>query len=566
MPCNLVRTLCAATVASALLVACASLGDATPTQKIEPMSGLGTSTFAVTAGDEQARAWFGQALLLAYAFEHEEAARVFRAALARDASCAMCAWGVAYALGPNINNDDRGPVREIRRYIARAQQAASGATPVERALIDALAVRYGRADDTAQRAYEAQGAAMCSSRKSERKVDPQELAYAAAMTDVVRNFPDDPDVVALYADAVMSTSPWDWWDRLTGAPNGAVADVLARLQSATERNPQHTGAQHFYVHIAEQSPQPQQAEAAADRLAKAAPAAPHLVHMPSHVYQHLGRFADATASNEQALVVQKNFDAALKAQGVERRWNWDRHHLHFLWYVALMEGRTELALGTAREMVRRYGAGMSDGREYMQLLPLQTLVRLERWDDVLAEPAPGQGLGLMEGYWHYARGMAYARTGRLAEARAEQTGFERMRALPTVKRARMYGEPMPEQFMTVAQGLLAGTIARAEKRHEDAIGALRKAADTDDAIGGEPPLLAAGARLALAGALLDAGKLDEAQKELAEYVRLNGPSTWSYQGHARLAQARGAAEEARRNEELARVAWQKAEPRQLPTL
>ena len=355
MPVPALRSLCSLALSASLLVACASLEDKPPATSITPMPGLGGSTFKVTARDEQARAWFAQGLQLAYAFEHAEATRVFRAALARDPTCAICAWGVAYSLGPNINNSDRGPVRDIRRYIERAQQAAAAASPMERALIGAMAVRYGRADERTQQTYEAMGSAMCSTRKADRKVDPQEYAYAAAMGDVLRQFPDDPDVVTLYADAVMSTMPWDWWDPKTGQANGSVGDVIARLSALTRKHPQHTGALHFYVHVAEHSPDARQAETAADGLGAAAPESPHLVHMGSHIYKNIGRFADGSRANEQALEVQKRFDAVLKAQGVQRSGRWDAHHLHFLWYAALMEGRTGLSLRTAREYAQRFG-------------------------------------------------------------------------------------------------------------------------------------------------------------------------------------------------------------------
>ena len=560
------RSMSSLTVAAALLAACASIEDTPPARSIEPMPGLGTSTFKVTARDEQARAWFDQGLLLTYAFEHREATRVFRAALARDPSCAMCAWGVAYALGPNINNPDRGPVRDIRRFIALAQQAAVGASQVERALIDAMAVRYGAADEPAQKAYEAMGSAMCSTRKTEREVDPQELAYAAAMDDVVRKFPDDPDVVTLYADAVMSTLPWNWWDAKTGQANGTVGDVITRLAAITRAHPRHTGALHFYVHVAEHSPDPRQAEVAADGLGNDAPAAPHLVHMGSHIYKNIGRFADGSRANEQALEVQKRFDAALKAQGVQLGGNWDWHHLHFLWYSALMEGRTGLSLHTARELERRFGSRGDGFGEYARLLPLATLVRLQRWDDVLAEPVSPYGLGLRAGYGAYARGMAFAHTGRLDQARAELASVQQLSEQPTLQRARLYGESLPPKLMARAHGTLAGTIARAERRHDEAIAFLRKAADLDDEFGSDPPLLGGGVRLALAGALLDAGKLDEASKEITEAVRLNGPSAWTHQGLAQLAELRGASEESRRHAELARVAWKNAEGASLSRL
>jgi tetratricopeptide (TPR) repeat protein len=572
------RSLSSLALVATLLMACSTLGDEPPATHITAMPGLGSSSFKPTARDALARDWFAQGLQLAYAFEHREALRVFRAALARDPSCAICAWGVAYALGPNINNPARGPEREIRRYVALAQQAAaatatsdatSGATsspitPLEQALIKAMAVRYGRAETQAQQLYEAQGSAMCTSRKTERKVDPQELAYAAAMRDVLQQFPEDPDAVALYADAVMSTLPWDWWDRQTGKPNGEVGEVMARLAATTRQHPQHTGALHFYVHVAEHSPDPRQALIAAEALGTVAPESPHLVHMGSHIYKQVGRFADGSRANEQALAVQKRFDAVLQAQGVQRSGRWDAHHLHFLWYAALMEGRVGLSLRTAREYAQRFGSQAGSAGDYAQLLPWVTLLRLQRWEALLAEPLPAKGGELLQGYAAYARGMAQVHGGRLELAKAELAKLERL--LPKLKDATMWGEPVPGKLAKLVQASLSGTIARAEGRHEEAIAQLRIAAELDDRLGNDPPMVGGGARLALAGALLAAGKADEAEREINEALRLNGPSAWTHQGLAQLAELRGKRDEGQRQAALARAAWQAAEEAELPRL
>ena len=558
------RSLCTLATAASLLTACATFDDTPPATTITPMPGLGTATFVVTAKDEQARAWFAQGLQLLWAFEQPEAVRVFRAALTRDPSCAMCAWGVAYALGPNINSTDRGPVRQIRHYIERAQAAAPGATPLERALIQAMAVRYGRAPEKDQKVYEAQGASLCGTAKAAKNTDPQDLAYAAAMGDVLNQFPNDPDVVTLYADAVMVTMPWEWWDPKTGKPNGRVADAAERLGTITQKFPQHTGALHFYVHISEHSPNPRQAEVAADALGTVAPASPHLVHMGSHIYKNIGRFDAGSLANQQALDVQKQFDAILQAQGAGGRGHWDAHHLHFLWFAALMEGRVDLSVATAREYARRYGNRSDGAGEYAALLPLATLVRLGQWQAVLAEPPHTGRLGIAQGYTAYARGMAHAHSGQLAQAKAELATLQQQRALPTVQRATIYGDPIPSKMLTVAQHLLAGRIARTEGRPEQAIAGLREAADLDDEFGNDPPLTGGGARLALAGALLDAGQLDEAEKQIAESQRLGGPSAWVHQGLSALATKRGAGDEAQRQAELARTAWRNAQGASLP--
>lgn len=510
-----------------LIGSCSTPGDEGTAATAPTIEGIGNATLAVTANDPEAQRLARQGLQLTYAFEHHEAVRSFKAAAARDASCAICAWGVAYALGPNINQPDRRNEQEIRRYLARAQAAVATASPQERALIEAMAVRYGVAAAPLQKASEASAASMCTTRRAEREVHPQELAYAVAMTEVMAQFPDDPDVVTLYADAVMTTSPWDWWDPKTGAPNGSMADVVRHLNAARVRNPQHTGAAHFLIHASEQSPTPAIAAPGADVLGKLAPGAPHLVHMPGHTYVHVGRFADAAAVNQDALKVQKSFDEQIRVQGFSTRGSWDFHHLHFLWFASLAAGQGELSLETARSMSVRFGTAANDGSEYVRALPLVSLVRLQRWDEILALSRPIEGLGLEEGLWHTARGIAHARSGRLGQARVEAAGLQRMAALATLQRARIFGEPIPAEMLAMASAALEGEIASAEGRHDAAIDALRRAADQDDELGGEPPRMALGARLSLARAMLAAGRPADGEAELRKYLKRNPGNPWA---------------------------------------
>ncbi len=551
-----------ATVVLAALVAvsCATLGEDEAARGAPQIEGLGRSTFPVTARDEEAKALFHRGLLLAYAFEHQEAARAFRAAAARDPSCAMCAWGVAWALGPNINQSERRNVREIRVYVARAQAAAPGASPLEQALIRAMAVRYRSADESTQKAAEATAASMCTTSGEARDADPLELAYAQEMTGVLQRYPSDPDVVALYADAVMTTSPWDWWDLKTGAPNGSMAEVVQQLRAAAVRSPDHTGVLHFQIHATEQSPTPEVAAVGADRLGTLAPGAPHLVHMPGHTYVHIGRFGDAVAVNQKALQVQQAFDRQIQSQGYSKQGNWDFHHLHFLWYASLSAGQGEQALATAREMASRFGRSAADGREYSRSLPLVTLVRLKRWDEILALPAPAEGLGLAEGMRHYARGVAYARTGRPAEARVEAAALERMQALPTLKRARIFDQPLPADMLEQSARSLDGEIALAEGRHAEAIDSMRKAAELDDELGGEPPRFAAGARLDLARVLRAAGEFAEAENELQKYLQRHRDSGWALLELRETLRQQGRKPEAQAALNSLHAAWKDADP------
>jgi tetratricopeptide (TPR) repeat protein len=526
----------------------------------------GSSAFAVTAADPEAKRLFQQGMQLVYAFEHYEAARSFRAAYARDAACSMCAWGVAYALSPNINATERRNEAEIRRYLAHARAGAGQTSAVEQSLIQALSVRYGDAAPDVQRSSAASAEAMCSTRPAEREVHPLERAYSVAMSEVVERFPDDPDVVTLYADAIMVTSAWEWWDAKTGAATGAMATVVERLHAARTQYPQHTGLAHFLVHASEQSPQPERAEGAADQLGKLAPGVPHLVHMPAHIFVHTGRFNDATRANEQALAVQKTYHEQITKAGFKPSFNWDFHHLHFLWYAALMEGRGDLAIGTARRMAERFGSSLGDWREYMRVLPLQTLVRLERWDEVLAEPAPREGLGLTEGVWHYARGVAFARTGRLDEANQSAREVARMRQLPTLRLARAFGRPMHDELMQMAAAVLDAEIVRARgsaatvAERTRAIEALQRAAALEDEIGGEPPRWAVSARLALADALHAAGRNADAEREYREHLRRQRENGWALRGLRDALRAQGNEADARALDQRLALAWTRADP------
>jgi hypothetical protein len=267
------------------VAACAGLAPLVDRQATAPeLPGFGVVRTTVTTNDPAARQWFLQGMQQAYAFNEREAVRSFKAALALDAQCAACAWGVAWQLGPNINAVERGDLREAARYARLAQSVAGNATPLERALIDAMVVRYADAGGAAGAGLPQ--AAICGSGGSS-KAHPLDIAYALQLQHDRRHLARDPDAVSLYAEAELVATPDDWWDPKTGKPAGRIGEVADRLERALAKNVEHTGLNHYLVHAVDAPGVAQRAVAAADRLGALAPQAPHLVHMPSHTYVHV---------------------------------------------------------------------------------------------------------------------------------------------------------------------------------------------------------------------------------------------------------------------------------------
>jgi hypothetical protein len=381
--------------AAVALGSCAATFAPDRTSKAPVLEGYGDLHMPITTARPAAQQWFERGMLQTYAFNESEAARAFKAALAEDPECAMCAWGVAKAAGPNINNTDRDDLDEARRYLAWATGHSERATPRERALIAALSDRYGPAGRAPGSGPSLPQDAICSAGGGAKAHLP-DIVYAERMRVIADAYPDDPDVLALYAEAVMIATRADWWDRNTGEPAGAIGAVTDRLERAVAAHPEHTGVNHFLIHAVDSSRRPERATAAADRLGQLAPQSPHLLHMPSHIYVRVGRYHDAVRVNQSAIAAQAALQSALQAQGFSPSVNWNGHNGNFLWFAALSEGRGELALAQARTAAERAAAGKSLNAEFARSAPLLTLVRLERWDEILREPRPAGDGGVAD--------------------------------------------------------------------------------------------------------------------------------------------------------------------------
>jgi tetratricopeptide (TPR) repeat protein len=485
-------------------------GDGAP----KLLDGLGGRSYPITTTSELAQRYFDQGLALAYGFNHDAAIRSFEAAEQVDPSCAMCAWGVGLAHGPNINAP-MGPEAGRAAWAAsqRASQRAAGATEVERELIAALATRYA-ADPPADRAA-------------------LDLAYANAMREVHQKHPEDLEVATLFAESLMDLHPWDYW--LDGAvPRDTTPELLGTLEFVLERDPDHIGANHFYIHAVEEF-YPERGEPSADRLTALGLESGHLVHMPSHIYWRVGRYDDATAVNQTAAAADEAFFAWCRG-GTFYSAAYYNHNLHFLWAAAATEGRSELAETTARKLEASARDRLDEFPflEEFAAIPMLTAARFGHWDSLLGTPKPDPKRPYLIGIWHYTRGLALLRTGQPEAASAELAALRTVAGSPEATALGLAGgTASAAALLGIGSAHLEGEIAAARGDTAAAVAALERAVAQQDALlYMEPPPFYFPTRQALGAVLLDAGRAADAEavyrRDLEQYPR-NG---WSLYGLA----------------------------------
>ena len=478
---------------------------------------LGTYTRDVTTSTVQARRYFNQGMILTYGFNHDEAGRSFREAARLDPKCAACWWGAALVLGPNINlpmmAQAAGPAYEA------AQQAASlagGASPVEKALIGALLKRYEE--------------------KPPEDRSALDLAYANAMRQVVAQFPQDPDVLALFGEALLDLSPWNYW-LPDGTPKPTTTEAIRSIESAMALSPSHPGALHYYIHVLEET-QPERATAAADRLRDLVPDAGHLVHMPGHIYLRTGRYQDALDVNVKAGEADQSYITQCNVQGFYPL-AYHPHNWHFVWAAATFEGNQESALmGAEKVQHLMHGSRADDPAlgpmvQHFALTPLYAEVRFGLWDQVLAAAPPAGAYS--QAIWHYARGFAYAARNDIPRADNELSEVKRLSADPALPKAFVSARNSADKLVAIAEHLLEGNIAARKRNFPAAIAALQEAAKLEDTLGySEPEDWHYPVRLYLGTVLLEAGKPAEAETAFREDLKKHPENGWALFG---LAQA-----------------------------
>lgn len=504
------------------------------------LQNLGPHTFTVSTQNDDAQRYMNQGINLTYGFNHFEAGRAFKEAARLDPDLAMAYWGQALVLGPNINtamNPDAEP--QALNLIQRAKSHLLHASPKEKVLISALEKRYtGHAADRVE----------------------NDMAYANAMRAVHQRFPDDPDITVFYIESMMTLRPWAYW-MPDGRPEEGTTEIVTLTESVLNRFPKHPGALHLYIHLIEPTATPERAEKAADTLMRLMPDAGHMVHMSSHIYQRVGRYADAMTSNQLAIEADERYLKQNKAEGIYPM-GYVPHNIHFLWFAATANGQSKIAIEAAQKIASKIDdATLAEMplTAVFRMVPYWAWARFGLWDKVLNEPAPPATNPFLKGSWHYVRGLAFVATKQLAQAKQELTSLQHIMQDPSLH-SPLFSKNTAYTILRIAPEVLAGEIAAAQGQFQSAISYLEKAVRLEDAlIYTEPAEWHFPPRLALGAILLEAGYPNEAETVYWEDLRRNRNSGWSLYGLLQALRAQNKMEEAARIEVRFNKAWAQAD-------
>jgi len=508
-------------------------------------NGLGNHHHPITTSSKQAQRYFDQGLTLSYAFNHTEAVRSFRGALKHDPDCAMAYWGIAYASGPHVNRPmDKNDNDRAWEALQKALALKSKANANEQAYIDAMAKRYQ--------------AEFAEDRSSLDK------AYAAAMRDVTKQFPDDLDAHTIFSEALMNTMPWDYWlkDR---SPKPETEEAFAALRYVISRDPDHPGANHFFIHAVEAGPHPEQGIPSANRLTGFAPQAGHLVHMPAHIYMRVGQYEDAEIANRLAVKADRSYIRHCAAQGFYPGAYYP-HNEHFLWYTSLFQGRSADALSNAKKTadvaIENYcGPKKAVEGPRLRHLPWLTLARFGRWDDVMKVPQPSVTNDFLidRVMWHFSRGLAFAAKKQAEQAASEYAEMSKLIDSEDAKKLNNPAFPATDT-MAVAKHWLAGKVAEVKGESATAIEHLQKAVEAEDSLPYmEPAYWPIPVRPTLGAVLLKSGKSPEAEQVFREDVKRWPRNGWGLFGLEQSLRAQGKSDSANIVQREFNEAWIRAD-------
>ncbi len=504
---------------------------------------LGTHQHPISTKSALAQRYFDQGLILSYGFNHAAAARSFREAAKLDPNCAMCYWGLALVLGPNINAPmEPDAIPEAWQAIRKAEELSKNVTVQEQDYIQALAKRYP------------------SKPVTDRK--PYDLLYANAMREVAQRNPADTDAATLFVEALMDTMPWDYW--IDGQPKPETIEMLATLESVLKQDPNHAGAHHLYIHAVEASPHPERGIPSADRLGELVPGAGHLVHMPGHIYIRVGRYHDAVVANQRAVAADQSYVTQCHAQGLYPL-GYMPHNHHFLLAGAAMGGESQVGIAAARHTAHMVDAKQMRVPGYGTLqhyyaMPFYALVRFGKWDTILAEPLPARDLTYPLGVAHYARGLAFLAKGQIVAASQELQLLQAIAADPALENVTIWDINSTASLLQIATNVLAGELAAAKGDNATAIAHLQTAVKLEDALRyDEPAPWLLPSRQSLGAILLKANHPIEAETVYRADLKRYPDNGWSLLGLAQSLQAQGDRQAAQDAESRFQKAWKYAD-------
>lgn len=516
------------------------LGVVDTTRQIAPLfENLGTHDFKITTTNKEAQIFFNQGLKLSYAFNHAESHRSFMEASRLDPNSPMGFWGQAYSLGPNINDPFPDDTRKKEAYdaIQKALNKISNSSPKEQALINALAKRYDK--------------------DISKDLNTLNSQYLEAMKSVKDKYSNDADVLTLYADAVMNTMPWNYWDN-SGSPMPNTLEAKQALENAIKIDPDNPGAHHLYIHLVE-LPKPDLAEPSADKLGSLMPGAGHIVHMPSHIYIRVGRYEDAVKVNKKAILADEDYISQCFSQGMYPL-GYYPHNIHFLWSASSLLGDSKTAIDAAKKAAEKVPVSELVELPFLQdfaSTPLLAYLRFGKWNEILTIPYPGDNYKHLKLIYHYARGIAFLRKDNLPEASQELEALQELSKDPELETIIANYTNPSSKIIKVAIEVLSGEIENFKGNTSEAIEHLKKAVVFEDALTySEPTPWHIPTRQTLGYILLKNKNYAEAEKIYKEDLAINRQNGWSLMGLYKSLNAQNKTKEAKEIKDEFDKAWQ----------
>lgn len=514
-------------------------------KKAPKLEGLKGINFRISTNNKEAQEYFNQGMMLAYGFNHAEAARSFYEATRQDTACAMTYWGYAYVLGPNYNAGmEEDNFQRAWEAVAKAKSLSARCAQKEKALINALSSRYE------------------IPAPSDRK--HLDIAYAAAMKKVYDQYPTDPDIGALYAEALMDLHPWDLYEKKTKKPQTWTPELLAVLEHLIKLHPRHPGAHHFYIHAVEASSTPEKALASARLLDTLVPGAGHLVHMPSHIYINIGDYHSGSLANIHAAEVDSIYTASCHAQGAYPL-GYYPHNYHFLAATATLEGNSALAWKaakklqehTATDIMRLPGWGTL---QHYYTIPYNIAAKFGMWDTILSLPAPAHDLVYPRAIWHYARGMSFLGKNGMSDAQKELDSLKILAADTSLPHLTVWGINTLADLVQIAVKVLSAELAAKQHHPDSAIYLLKEAIAIEDNLNyNEPPDWFFSVRHYLGAILLDAARYAEAESVYRKDLQIWKKNGWALMGLHRSLMAQKKNKEAKKVKAAFEEAWRFAD-------